>query len=491
MENQDKPLSALEKARLAKQKIENEKKLAEENARQEELQKAKSVTADIEGLKKKKEDLERQKQESENIAEESKGKKLKAFRGVKDALKEMKSSPETEELLKDKEARKEIFGDDLAVRKEARTAEEGARAKVSELENEIAETMRQIEELTKLTPEGKEAETVKIKEELQKNIEAAYNKRDGMQDKVKNIQEALERHKKSLEGLTIKKTKLEAKYSGNLNENIEYDLNASSSEEVTFSKFKKEAEEHKRDLQDRVSNLYKQNDIEYRKLEQEGYSKGIMDRFSKISKDDYDKKKSQISNEYSQIVKERDRVFSEQLQKESLSKIDLEGFQHTLDSDERKKFLEEPHNLQEYLNYIYQKGQDSYKPSQEDQQLLENWNQNETLRQEQERKMKELDASWKSPDEIKDEFIKSEEVKKLIDSLKEASKQEEYFRGRIKELLRHHPQLDGNYPDIRNWKEQISNYVDQKQTINTKIQTLANEVGLRKTDLEKFLKNIK
>jgi|GEM_PF-5448685 len=166
----NKELSALEKARLLKSQKEEEKKQRE--AEQQEVEKNKKqdlynqlqeIDSEIDSLKNQKKSLENEIGSARNDRKENIGNQRKAVR-------ELKSSEETTELLNENGMKEEIFGSDSEKLEEIKNQESNKKEELEKLEEEIAKTQEKRQEVFKQTPEGQEEERVKVLAQVEAKI---------------------------------------------------------------------------------------------------------------------------------------------------------------------------------------------------------------------------------------------------------------------------------------------------------------------------------
>lgn len=166
--NNEKPLSALEKARLAKKGLEDKKAQELELAKQQEAEKIQNIHGSIGDLQGKLKDLESQKESLTQQEIAHKKTRKESIGSVRGAIKELAGSEDTKDLLSDENTKQEILGDDVAKVAESKQKQKEAKAALKEIEKQIAETTEQVIELEKQTPEFKEAETKRLAEEQEK-----------------------------------------------------------------------------------------------------------------------------------------------------------------------------------------------------------------------------------------------------------------------------------------------------------------------------------
>lgn len=169
--NNEKPLSALEKARLAKKSLEDKKAQELELAKQQEAEKIQNIHGSIGDLQGKLKDLETQKELLTQQEVAHKKTRKESIGSVRGAIKELVESEETKELLADEATKQEILGEDVEKVAEAKQKQKEAKAALKEIEKQIAETTEQITGLEKETPEFKEAEALRIKQENDAKIQ--------------------------------------------------------------------------------------------------------------------------------------------------------------------------------------------------------------------------------------------------------------------------------------------------------------------------------
>ncbi len=166
--NNEKPLSALEKARLAKKGLEDKKAQELELAKQQEAEKFQNIHGSIGDLQGKLKDLETQKELLTQQESAYKKTRKESIGSVRGAIKELAGSEDTKEILADENTKQEILGEDVEKVAEAKQKQKEAKAAIKEIEKQIAETAEQIVGLEKETPEFKEAETKRLAEEQEK-----------------------------------------------------------------------------------------------------------------------------------------------------------------------------------------------------------------------------------------------------------------------------------------------------------------------------------
>ncbi len=163
--NNEKPLSALEKARLAKKRLEDKKAQELELVKQQEVEKVQNIHGSIGELQGKLKDLETQKELLTQQEAAHKKTRKESIGSVRGAIKELAGSEDTKEMLADENTKQEILGEDVEKVAEAKQKQKEAKVALKEIEKQIAETAEQVIELEKQTPEFKEAEALRVKQE--------------------------------------------------------------------------------------------------------------------------------------------------------------------------------------------------------------------------------------------------------------------------------------------------------------------------------------
>ena len=154
MDKDPNALSAVEKARLLKQQKEEEKKAEEQKQLELEEQQKQSVQKELQDIDSELQKLRQEKAELESRLASVRGERLENISGQRQAVKELKSSEETEDILNEEGVKEEIFGADDEALEGLKTQEGEVGQQIQELEEKIAGLQEKRTEVYHKTPEG-------------------------------------------------------------------------------------------------------------------------------------------------------------------------------------------------------------------------------------------------------------------------------------------------------------------------------------------------
>lgn len=383
-------MSALEKARLLKQQKEAEKQLLKEQEEQEvqniekRYQDLQSTIADLEAQKTA---LEQQIIGQQSIYQES-------VKSIRAAAKELKSDEESKELWEDKQTRQEIVEGDRLVAKDAMEKQKQIQQEIVAIQSQINQLATESQEVFKETKEGrrimesqkKESEKIE-KQNLQNEIKKMRSELESKRDAAYHAQTNIEHLKKRKEKELLKIKKLEAIYASMLDEEV----NIENGSKLLFYKRQNEIKKWIDEAQSPL--VIQEKDLEKRKeeLKQEGYSKGIFDRFTKISKTEYDEQINNINKEIEDLRKKMDQNSSLYSQKMRESQIYFGDTDINIYSYDLREFSKSPKTFREFLNFLTESTEKQNTPSSELKKQIEEWNDFRERLQSLESRMKELD----------------------------------------------------------------------------------------------------
>lgn len=178
-------MSALEKAKLLKEKkLQEEKDAAEQLKAKEETEKQK-VLGSISEIDGKIDELDAEKKQVEESLINTRNQRKENIMGQRKAVHELKADKATEGMLADESVKQDIFSDDEGRLEDIKVEEERLENRLSEIANEVESLENQKKELHSQTPEGqKELEKQKEEERLRPIIERLSEK---MPDKERVI----------------------------------------------------------------------------------------------------------------------------------------------------------------------------------------------------------------------------------------------------------------------------------------------------------------
>lgn len=188
MDKDPNALSAVEKARLLKQQKEEEKKAEEQKQLELEEQQKQSVQKELQDIDSELQKLTQEKAELESRLASVRGERLENISGQRQAVKELKSSEETEDILNEEGVKEEIFGVDDEALEGLKTQEGEVDQKIQELEEEIVGLQEKRTEVYYKTPEGL-AELEKVENERRKKQSVYMEEKNRIENALTRIQE--------------------------------------------------------------------------------------------------------------------------------------------------------------------------------------------------------------------------------------------------------------------------------------------------------------
>lgn len=166
IEDSKQNLSAVEKAKLMKAKIAEEKLQTENLIKEQEAQKAQEAQSKYEKFQNEIGELELQKNTLQQEINEQKKIRKEKIKSQKDAVRELHSNEDTKDLLNNPDTKQEIFGDDQTALDQAKETQKELEGKLKSIQEEIKITQLQSQEAYKETPAGiAEAEQQRIAQE--------------------------------------------------------------------------------------------------------------------------------------------------------------------------------------------------------------------------------------------------------------------------------------------------------------------------------------
>ncbi len=243
LQNSEKPLSALEKAKLLIKEKENKRKEEENKALENKQKEEESVTASYGDITKKINDLENQKKEIEDSLVGIKTKRKENIKDQRASIKELTSSEDGKEGLKNADTKKEIFSDSEENLEEIKIEQKNKKNELKEINDEIEKTKQEAEKLYEQTPEYKQKEQEKLDEakkieqkEIAKELNFNFNFKLGTLD-VSNIENVVKKY-----GLE----KIKEVFEKNINNQIKHVLDQDISNQG-LDKAKEQIEKYKED----------------------------------------------------------------------------------------------------------------------------------------------------------------------------------------------------------------------------------------------------
>jgi hypothetical protein len=188
MDKDPNALSAIEKARLLKQQKEEEKKAEEQKQLELEEQQKQSVQKELQDIDSELQKLTQEKAELESRLASVRGERLENISGQRQAVKELKTSEETEDVLNEEGMKEEIFGADDEALEGLKMQEGEVGQQIQELEEKIAGLQEKRTEVHHKTPEGL-AELEKVENERREKQGVYMEEKTRIENALTGIQE--------------------------------------------------------------------------------------------------------------------------------------------------------------------------------------------------------------------------------------------------------------------------------------------------------------